>query len=285
MNDSFLFGVSEFTTWPWTFEQDLDHYARLGVYAMEVCEFKLSEDDAQADAQLALVREQGLTISSVQPRLHSLFPDAPRPEPTQPEARMELFRKTVERFGRFAPGTTLVTITGAAPGGNFRAAFDTAVREYSALADFAANHNLRIALEPLNPILMNVDTFLCRLPDALQIVRAVNRPNFGVWLDVWHVWQDAAAAQHIRECGDRLFGVHVNDWHAPRCFGDRAVIGQGEIDLPPLLRAIRETGYQGAYTLELFSESWLPDSLWESDLDAVITNSRAALTEAWRQSA
>lgn len=285
MKHSFPFGVSEFTTWPWTFEQDLDHYVRLGVDAIEVCEFKLSENDAQADAQIALVRQQGLTISSVQPRLHSLFPDAPRPHPTEPTARMALFRKTIERFGRVAPGTTLVTITGAAPGGNFRAAFDVAVREYSALADFAANHNLRIALEPLNPILMNVDTFLCRLLDALQIVRAVNRPNFGVWLDVWHVWQDAAAVQHIRECGDRIFGVHVNDWHAPRCFGDRAVIGQGEIDLPPLLRAIRETGYQGAYTLELFSESWLPDSLWESDLDAVITNSRAALTEAWRQSA
>lgn len=285
MSVPFPFGVSEFTTWPWTFEQDLDHYARLGVDAIEVCEFKLSEDDAQADAQLALVQEQGMIISSVQPRLHSLFPDAPRPHPQEPQARMDLFRKTIKRFGRIAPGTTLVTITGAAPAGNFRAAFDTAVREYGALADFAAEHNLRIALEPLNPILMNVDTFVCSLPDALRIVQAVNRPNFGVWLDVWHVWQDAAAIRHIRECGDRLFGVHVNDWHAPRCFGDRAVIGQGEIDLPPLLRAIRETGYQGTYTLELFSESWLPDSLWESDLDMVITNSRDALAEAWKQSA
>ena len=281
MSEIVMFGVSEFTTWPWTFEQDLQQYVRLGVEAIEICEFKLSSDAAQFQDQLARVRDSGLMISSVQPRLHSLFPDAPRPEPKEPEARMALFRESIVRFGQAAPGTTLVTITGAAPKGNFRAAFGTAVREYQALADFAADHGLKIALEPLNPILMNADTFLCSLPDAMKVVHAVNRPNFGVWVDVWHIWQDAGAAEHVRACGDRIFGVHVNDWHTPRCFGDRAVIGQGEIDLPPLLQAIHGTGYRGAYTLELFSEDWLPDSLWRSDLDAVITNSRAALGTAW----
>lgn len=283
MSQPYTYGVSEFTTWPWTFEQDVERYARLGVGAIEVCEFKLSQEVSQAEDQIASVRERGLTISSVQPRLHSLFPDAPRPEPKEPADRMALYRRSIERFGRMAPGTTLVTITGAAPGANFRGAFDVAVREYRALADFAADHGLRIALEPLNPILMNADTFLCSLPDALRVVHAVDRPNFGVFVDVWHVWQDVGAARHIADCGDRLFGVHVNDWHAPRCFGDRAVIGQGEIHLPPLLRAIHDTGYKGEYTLELFSESWLPDSLWEGDLEAVITQSRDALTSAWRQ--
>ncbi|MGI4789358.1 MAG: sugar phosphate isomerase/epimerase family protein [Janthinobacterium lividum] len=277
-----LFGVSEFTTWPWSFEQDIEHYARLGVDAIEICEFKLSSDAVQAEEQMSLVRAAGLVVSSVQPRLHSLFPDAPRPEPKAPDARMALLRESIVRFGRLAPGTTLVTITGAAPAGNFRDAFEVAVREYTALADFAAAQGIKIALEPLNPILMNADTFLCSLPEALRIVHAVSRPNFGIWVDVWHVWQDAAAAEHIRACGDRIFGVHINDWHTPRCFGDRAVIGQGEIDLPPLLRAIHAAGYRGACTLELFSEDWLPDSLWRSDLDAVIQESRNAFQAAWR---
>ena len=275
------FGVSEFTTWPWTFEQDAARYKALGVDAIEICEFKLSPDAGRAREQLALVSDAGMQVSSVQPRLHSLFPDGPRPEPPAPEARMARLRQTIRRFSTLAPGTTLVSITGAAPGGNFREAFTVAVREYRALADFAADHGLRLALEPLNPILMNVDTFLCSLPDALRVVDAVNRPNFGVWVDVWHIWQDAGATAHLRACGDRIFGVHVNDWHAPRCFGDRAVIGRGEIPLPPLLRAIAETGYRGAYTLEIFSEDWLPDSLWQGDLESVITESRAALYSAW----
>jgi sugar phosphate isomerase/epimerase len=278
----FRFGVSEFTTWPWTFEEDVDNYAALGVDAIEVCEFKL--DPMRAAQQLASVGERGLSISSVQPRLHSLFPDQPRPEPRDPAVRMALFRQTIDLFARVAAGTTLVTITGAAPDGNFRYAFATAVDQYRRLADYAADRGLRVAIEPLNPILMNLDTFICTIPDAMRIVDAVNRPNFGVWLDVWHVWQDPAAAKHIRDCGDRIFGVHVNDWHEPRNVADRAMIGHGVIPLIELLRAIRGTGYNGVYALEIFSAESLEDSLWKSDLRRVITESRTGFVAAWQQS-
>lgn len=276
-----LFGVSEFTTWPWTFEQDLENYAALGVGAIEVCEFKL--DEARAEAQLARIGELGLQISSVQPKLHSLFPDQPRPEPQDPKARLDLFRRSIKRFGKAAPGTTLVTISGAAPGGDYRRAYSTAAEEYRALAECAAQHGVRLALEPLNPILMNVDTFVCSLPDAMEIVKAVDHPAFGIFVDVWHVWPDAAAARHIRECGAKIFGVHVNDWHRPRLAGDRASIGQGNLNLPPLLRAIHESGYCGAYTLEIFSDGALPDSLWKTDLTALIAANKAAFEKMWAE--
>jgi len=281
MSAAYQFGISEFTTWPWTFEQDVENYAALGVDCIEVCEFKL--DPSRAEEQLALVKAKGLTITSVQPRLHSLFPDQPRPEPKQPSERMARYRTTIDLFGKAAPGTTLVTIPGAAPDYDFREAYAVAAREYRALADYAADHGLRIALEPLNPILMNADTFICTLPDAMRVVEAVNRPNFGVWVDVWHIWEDAAATEHIRKCGDRIFGVHVNDWHMPRCFGDRVTIGRGEIDLPPLLRAIHDTGYRGAYTTEIFSDEKLPDSLWLADLSQVIRDNQSGFAIAWEQ--
>jgi sugar phosphate isomerase/epimerase len=282
------FGVSEFTTWPWAFEEDVERYASLGVKAIEVCEFKLDwRDPGHMASQLGLIKERGLTISSVQPRLHSLFPDVPRPEPTEPSERMSLLRETIQRSAKAgcADGTTFVSIGGAAPDTNFREAYVIAAREYRSLAEFAADYGARIAFEPLNPILMNADTFCVTIPDALRLVDAVGHPSFGIWIDVWHIFQDAAARQHIADCAGRIFGVHVNDWHTPRCFGDRAVIGTGEIAplLPGLLRAIADSGYDGAYTLELFSEDHLPDSLWRGDLNAVITSSRAAFEAAWRE--
>ena len=277
-----LFGVSEFTTWPLSLEQDLEIYARQGVGAIEVCEFKL--DEQRAEEQLSRVADAGLILSSVQPKLHSLFPDAPRPQPQKPQQRMQLFQRSIERFGKAAPGTTLVTISGVAPGSDYRRAFEVAVEEYRALAEFAAEHRVRIALEPLNPILMNVDTFVCSLPAAMEIVRAVDHPSFGIFVDVWHVWPDAAAEKHIAECGEKIFGVHINDWHRPRCFGDRASIGQGKINLPPLLRAIHQTGYRGAYTLEIFSDESLPDSLWKSDLSQLIADNKAAFERVWAES-
>lgn len=275
-----IFGVSEFTTWPWSFEQDLENYVALGVGAIEVCEFKL--DDSRVERQLAALAESGLLVSSIQPRLHSLFPDQPRPEPREPAERMALFRRTIQRFAKVAPGATLVSITGAAPGGNYRHAFETAVREYRALAEFAGEQGVRIAVEPLNPILMNVDTFICSLPDAMEIVAAVDLPNFGVFVDVWHVWPDAAAEKHILQCGDEIFGVHINDWHRPRHFGDRISLGEGEIDLPHLLQAIRDSGYSGAYTLEIFSSEHLPNSLWRNDLRQLITANQSAFEELWK---
>ncbi len=275
------FGVSEFSTWPWSFEEDLDAYSRLGVDVIEVCEAKL--DPARAEEQLDAVRGTGLVAESMQPRLHSVFPDVPRPHPVEPSERSARLRASIELAGRAAPGTTLVTITGAAPDGNFREAFEVATRQYMALADVAADQGVRLALEPLNPVLMNADTFVCSIPDALRIVEAVDRPSFGIWVDVWHVWQDPAVLERIRACGDRIFGVHVSDWHTPRHFEDRAMIGRGEIPLAEMLRAFYGAGYRGAYTLELFSRLELPGSLWAGDLADLIVDNRAGLEDAWRR--
>lgn len=277
----FRFGVSEFSTWPWSFEEDIATYSALPVDAVEVCEAKL--DPSRALEQLCSVSEAGLVVESLQPRLHSVFPDVPRPHPIEPSERTARLRGSIELAGQAVPGATLITITGAAPDANFREAFEVATREYRALADIAAEQGVRLALEPLNPVLMNADTFVCSIPDALRIVEAVDRPSFGIWVDVWHVWQDPAVLERIRACGDRIFGVHVSDWHTPRHFEDRAVIGTGEIPLAEMLRAFHDAGYRGSYTLELFSRMELPDSLWAGDLAALIVDNRAGLEDAWRR--
>ena len=73
------FGVSQYTTWPQSFEEDLALYQSLGVENIEVCEAKL--DAGNPEPQLERLKASGLTVTSIQPRLHSLFPDQPRPEP------------------------------------------------------------------------------------------------------------------------------------------------------------------------------------------------------------
>ena len=49
-----------------------------------------------------------------------------------------------------------------------------------------------------------------------------------------------------------------------------------------LIRALHESGYRGAYTLEIFSDE-VPNSLWEGDLSKVINDSRIGLERAWRE--
>jgi sugar phosphate isomerase/epimerase len=272
------FGVSEYTTWPLTFEQDLALFEELEIANIEVCEAKLEASNPRP--QLERLQASGLKVTSVQPRLHSLFPDQPRPEPKAPRERMQLLARTGELFGRYFPGTTLVTISGAAPGGDYAAAYRAAVHEYREAAKAAEGNGVRLALEPLNPVLMNVDTFICSLAHARRIIDEVDHPSFGLFLDVWHVWEDQAACESIRSQAGRIFGLHINDWKTPRVFGDRHIPGDGEIPLENLLRAVRESGYRGAYTVEIFSELHLPGSLW-ADPRQTVVQCKTAFDKIW----
>lgn len=274
------FGVSQFTTWPQSFDEDLALYQREGVGYIEVCEAKI--DAARPAPQLESLRESGLIVGSVQPRLHSLFPDAARPEPKSPAERMAKLKDTISLFAPYFPGTTLVSISGAAPGGDYEHAYRAAVKEYGEVVRFAADHGVRVALEPLNPILMNVDTFLCTLAQAGRVIEAVDHPSFGLFVDVWHIWEDCAAPALIADYGAKIFGVHVNDWRTPRAFGDRYLPGDGEIPLVPLLRAIRATPYAGPYTLEIFSEERLAGSLW-ADPVTTVRKGKMALEKIWEE--
>jgi hypothetical protein len=114
----FRFGVSQFTTMPWDFERDVKEYSALGVEAIEVCEEKLAE--GRATEQLALVGQSGLSISSVQPEVRTIFPSRTQPEPNEPEDRAARFRRTVERFGGLAEGVPFVCNTGPPLGGNIK---------------------------------------------------------------------------------------------------------------------------------------------------------------------
>jgi len=272
------FGISEFTTWPWSFEQDVEHYARLGVDAIEICEFKL--DQKRIAEQLAIVKQHGLRISSVQPSVRTLFPSSSQPEPKDVPQRMKRFQQTIERFGDVASGVPFVTNTGIPSNGNIQHVLDTAVNEYRAVADFAAQRGARVALEPLNAAIMNVESAIWTLQQGMELVEAVDRPNFGICLDAWNIWQNAGIIDAIRACGDRIFVVQLSDWRTPRSLQDRLIPGQGAIPLPPMLRAIHEAGYRGPYVVEIFSGD-VPDSLWKGDLEQVITESRDGVERAW----
>lgn len=125
MQDSYdRFGVSEFTTWPWPFERDVERYASHGVDTIEICEFKLDRNDY--GPQLAAVSPAGLGVSSVQSTVHSLFPDSLAPAPTAPNDRIRHIKSAIERIApHIARKTPFVVITGAAPGGDTRMVYET----------------------------------------------------------------------------------------------------------------------------------------------------------------
>jgi sugar phosphate isomerase/epimerase len=274
------FGVSQFTTWTQTFEEDLRLYKDLGIRYIEVCEAKVKA--ARPQPQIESLLASGLAVSSVQPRYHSPFPNSLRAKPAEPAERMKLLRESIRLFGSHFPGTTLVVNTGLAPKGDLASAYRIACSEFKRIARFAADHGVRIALEPLNPVYMNTDTFICSLAHAERLIEAVDHPSFGLAADLWHFWEDPEAHVRLRKFAGRIFCVHISDWRTPRAFADRLLPGSGEIPVAELLRTVRGTGYDGVYSLEIFSDLGLDDSLWAHPRRTV-REGQKAFSKIWRQ--
>ena len=285
-----MLSVSQFTTWHQTFEEDVVLYAHLGIEGIEICERKMSTDPGEAREQLAMVKDHGLTVTSVQPRVHALFKDFMCPDLIDPVERMARFRRSIDLFGESFPGEqiTLVTIGGNAPDLNFQYAHRVARELYPQVADYAADRGIRMSYEPLSPVLMNNDTFTCTMYESMDLVEDVGRDNFGFTLDTYHVWREPGIYERIRAAGDRIFVVHISDWPEgePRHPGDRRICGEGIMDLPRIFGAIEDAGFSGAYALEIFSIDELPAdpaSLWLADPAHVINASREGFKRAWEK--
>jgi sugar phosphate isomerase/epimerase len=279
--------ISQFTTYHNSFEEDVESYVATGVRFIDVVERKMSDQPSVARRQAQLVTDAGLTVIGFTPRVHALFPDTLSPTPTDPRHRCEQFKRSLDFVAECWPGQSIpvVAITGRAPDYDYCTAYQVAHDVYGKLADYASGAGLRIMLEPLSPILMNMDTFICTLARTLQFVRQIGHPNFGILCDVWHLWDETGILEAIEGAGPLIFSVQISDWPRgePRNFADRLLPGDGLIDFPALLGALERAGFQGAYSLEIFSDDKLPGSLWLRPAAELVGRCREALSTLWAQ--
>lgn len=282
MARSYRFGFSEFTTWPWSFKQDVERYKEHGADCIEVCEFKLAHNDY--GDQLKYIEKHGMTVASVQAKVHSIFVDSMAPTPKDPADRVHAIKEAIELSAPHLPkDTPFIVITGAPPEGNMRKTIETTVESLKELGDFAAKHHMKIAFEPLNPINVNTDTAVWGLDHGLDLVEKVNHPSVGICIDSWNVWETPNLEDVIKQCGSRILVIQLSDWKTPRSTADRYTLGQGDIPLAKMIRAIRATGFEGPWVVEILSSLHLDGSLWKADMDEVLRKNHEAFDRLWQQ--
>lgn len=175
-----------------------------------------------------------------------------------------------------APVLTIVT-GGTEPGSKGLA--DTLARladRVAALAPYAAERGVSLALEPLNPMFGGNRTCLFTVADALEVCDRVAAPNVGVAVDVYHVWWDRQLARHLRAAQGRILGYHLCDWleNTSDMLLDRGMMGDGVADLRAIRAMVEAAGYAGPCEVEIFSaRDW-----WQRDpaevLDVIIDRFR-----------
>ncbi|MBA3895689.1 MAG: sugar phosphate isomerase/epimerase [Sphingomonadaceae bacterium] len=278
MDLPFMFGISEFTTMPWSFDEDVERYAKLGVDTIEVVEAKL--DERRFAEQMQSITIAGLGISGVQPKVRTFFNSKMTPEPKPLDERVACLRASIERLGKFAPGVPFITNTGAHPKGDMAEAMKVAGEALKELASVAADNGVTLALEPLNPTSVNVESAIWTVDQALDVIEMTGSDHVGLCLDYWNIWQNAGIESAITRAGDRIFTVQASDWRTPRSLADRIIPGEGDIPLSRLIAATRATGYDKPWVVEIFSQD-VADSLYDSDLEEVIRRCRSGMAAAW----
>lgn len=208
-----------------------------------------------SDADLrALLGDCGVAVAELD-GVWSWLPGADREVPAEQDP-VGFFRTREDDLYRVADaigGRSLNAID--AFGGDWT--LDAAAEAFAALCDRAAAHGLLVHLEFLP---------WTRVPDvatAWEIARRAERPNAGIVVDSWHFFRgnpDWGALARVP--GERVTAVQLSDAPArpgsdpiAETLHERRLPGEGELDLPRLVSALRAIGAQAPLGVEVFSAS------------------------------
>ena len=104
------------------------------------------------------------------------------------------------------------------------------------------------------------------LKRAWEIVQEADDPDATLILDAFHNWNSASTDDDLKAIPlDRISHYHIDDADLNKdartqTDPDRVMPGDGQIDLLSEISILKEKGYDGTVSLELFNEDW-----WNKD--------------------
>ncbi|MGZ5252250.1 MAG: sugar phosphate isomerase/epimerase family protein, partial [Caldimonas sp.] len=138
--------------------------------------------------------------------------------------------------------------------------------------EYAREVAMPLAIEPLHPMYAADRACVNTMAQALDLCDALDPQRsgaLGLAVDVYHVWWDPELeAQIARAGGDRLLALHVSDWRLPTrdLLEDRAMMGDGVIEIPRIRAWVEAAGFAGYSEVEIFSSrDW-----WKRPADEVL---------------
>jgi sugar phosphate isomerase/epimerase len=259
--------VSEATTLPAAFADDVRAYADAGCQAMEVWLTKLEshlEHHSVAETEALLgERAMSLVAAAYQGGLLLSEGDARK-------AHMDHFKRRLDICQQFNIPVLIVVpdFTQAIDGESI----GHAVRSLAQAGQWAAAFDRRLAFE-----FRASAPFVTNLSTALDMVERCAQPNVGINLDVFHYYTGPSKAEDLeRLTASNLFHVQLCDLAGvPRELArdsDRVLPGDGDICLDPILERLRTIAYEGWLSLELMNPA-----LWNTKASQVVELGMAAM--------
>lgn len=118
-----------------------------------------------------------------------------------------------------------------------------AVEAFKEISDYALGKNVKIALETVTILQTN---FINTLEEAERIIKKVDKPNFGLMMDVFHMnLEEKDIYEAIRKYMKYNIHVHLSD-------NNRRYPGQCGLDFDKIIKTFKECGYDGDFCTEIF---------------------------------
>lgn len=126
----------------------------------------------------------------------------------------------------------------------YRRQWDVVVSNLQKLCRYAAERNIRLAIEPLNRYETD---FVNTCAQAMQLLNDIDHRAAGLLLDTYHMnIEEKNSADAIRLAGDRLYHFHA-------CGCDRGTPGNDHINWKDIVRALRDVKYNESVVIESFT--------------------------------
>jgi len=262
------FSLSQITTPGWTFERDVEAIAAAGAPGIGVSLRKLEACGLERAARL--IREAGLGVSCLAASGFFSLGD-----PDGERAALERAAVHIDAAAELGAGCLLV-MTGNHPRLSWEEAAERARPLLEALLLRAEAARVRLALEPTSQLRMDL-AFLHTFGDALDYVGEFGSPWLGVVLELNNAWIERRLYENIRQRTAAIALVQVSDFKVGTlAAGDRAVIGDGDVPLRRICRAIAQAGYAGWYDIEL-----LGPAIEAEGAASVVPRAIARFRELW----
>jgi sugar phosphate isomerase/epimerase len=231
--------VSAVSSWRWSLDEDLAFWHKAGIHHVGLSLRKLT--DVGLDKGIARVRDAGLRVSNVV-ELGWCSLASRETWPAHQDALLAAVGAAA------SIGGCLVLTTGPAHPLEWDAAADALGEMLEPVTADAAERGVVLTVEPTSPLRLDL-SFVTTLRDGVDVARRV---GCAVCMEINSCFAERDLADTLREGRDVLAHVQVSDFVVGSlCTPDRAVPGDGDIPLARILGTVLETGYAGAFELEL----------------------------------
>jgi sugar phosphate isomerase/epimerase len=261
------FGICNEIFKDWSLGDTFAFAAKAGYDAVEIAPFTLTRSVTDiSDARRREIRDLAARNRIAISGIHWVLVQTEGLHVTHPDAAVRA--KTSKYFGELAKfcadigGKTIVVGSpkqrNILEGVTSEQAWDWATEVFREPVMRAEQHGVTICFEPLAPSETN---FINTAADAIRFTQQLHTPHFKIILDVKAMSSESKPIpQIIRESWPNFAYFHANDKNLKGP-------GFGDIDFHPIAQALKEVGYKGIVSVEVFDFTEGPEAIATRSLE------------------